>query len=106
MEACSRIAVSHGSAVAIGMAMASRAACARGLCGADVPEALLALLRQYGLPSETDFSADMLYGALCADKKIEGSSIHLIVPDRLGHCRIEPAALSDVPAWLAAGGAK
>ena len=48
----------------------------------------------------------MLYGALCADKKIEGSSIHLIVPDRLGHCRIEPAALSDVPAWLAAGGAK
>ena len=64
------------------------------------------MLRQYGLPTETEFSADMLYGALCADKKIEGSSIHLIVPDRLGHCRIEPAALSDVPAWLAAGGAK
>ena len=106
VEACSRFAVSHGSAVAIGMAMASRAACARGLCGADVPETLLTLLRQYGLPTETDFSADMLYGALCADKKIEGTSIHLIVPDRLGHCRIEQAQLADVPAWLAAGGAR
>lgn len=106
VEACSRFAISHGSAVAIGMAMASRAACARGLCGADVPETLLALLRQYDLPTETDFPADMLYGALCADKKIEGSSIHLIVPDRLGHCRIELAQLSDVPAWLAAGGAR
>ena len=106
IEKCSGFAVPHGSAVAIGMAMASRAACSRGLCGADVPETLLALLRQYDLPTKTELSADMLYGALCADKKIEGSSIHLIVPDRLGHCRIEPAALSDVPAWLAAGGAK
>ena len=87
------------------MAMASRAACARGLCGTDVPEALLALLRQYGLPTETDFSADMLYGALCADKKIFGATLNLIVPTELGTCRILPVPVSEIPDWLRDGGA-
>lgn len=106
VEACSRFSISHGSAVAIGMAMMTRAAVQRGLCGSDVLTALSVLLSQYDLPQTTDFSADMLYGALCADKKISGSCIHLIVPDAPGHCRLEAVALSDVPAWLRDGGAR
>ena len=106
VEACSRFAISHGSAVAIGMAMMTRAAVHRGLCPQCVLDTLTGLLTQYGLPQTTDFSCDMLYGALCADKKIEGSSIHLIVPDAPGRCRIEPAAVADVPAWLHDGGAR
>ena len=65
---------------------------------------ILALLRQYGLPTETDFCRDALADAARADKKIAGGALHLIVPERIGCCRIETVPAADIPAWLADGG--
>ena len=51
IEACSGFAVSHGSAVAIGMAMIVRAAAAAsGSARTKTRDTVVDILRQYGLP--------------------------------------------------------
>ena len=62
------------------------------------------LLRQYGLPTETAFTRDALTDAARSDKKIADGKLHLIVPERIGRCRIETIPAADIPAWLADGG--
>ena len=37
-------------------------------------------------------------------KKIADGALHLIVPERIGCCRIETVPAADIPAWLADGG--
>ena len=104
VEACSGYTVPHGCGVSIGMAIIARAAARRGICTDDTCAQILALLRQYGLPTETDFCRDALADAARADKKIADGKLHLIVPERIGHCRIETVLAADIPAWLADGG--
>ena len=106
VEACSRFAVSHGSAVAIGMSMVARAAAKKGLLEPAAAEKIEAILKRYSLPTETDFSAEELYGVLCSDKKVSGKTVHLIVPRKIGKATIETVPLSDVPEWLRLGGAR
>ena len=104
IEACSSFAVSHGSAVAIGMAMIVRSAAQLDLCTAGTRDAVLALLRQYGLPTATAFTRAALTDAAHSDKKIADGKLHLIVPERIGRCRIETIPAVEIPAWLADGG--
>lgn len=105
IEACSRFSVSHGCAVAIGMAMMTLAAETLGFCKKGVYDRLCSLLEQYSLPKKCSFSADMLFGALCADKKVLGADINLIIPEAYGHSVIHTVPLAEVPEWLRAGGA-
>ena len=104
VEARSNFTLSHGKSVAIGMAIIARAAARRGICTDDTCAQILALLRQYGLPTETDFCRDALADAARSDKKIADGKLHLIVPERIGRCRIETVPAEDIPAWLADGG--
>ena len=104
VEACSGYTVPHGCGVAIGMAIIARAAARRGICTDDTCAQILALLRQYGLPTETAFTRDALTDAARSDKKIADGKLHLIVPERIGRCRIETIPAADIPAWLADGG--
>ena len=104
VEACSGYTVPHGCSVAIGMAIIARAAARRGICTEDPCAQILALLRQYGLPTETDFRRDALTDAARSDKQIADGKLHLIVPERIGCCRIETVPAADIPAWLADGG--
>ena len=106
VEACSAYTLPHGKCVAIGMAMIARAAREKGFCGEDVPERVLAILRQYRLPAQSPYPAAELLRALTLDKKISGGSLHLIVPEAVGCCRMVPVPLAELPDWLAAGGAK
>ena len=106
IEACSGFAVSHGSAVAIGMAMIVRAAAQFGLCTAETRDAVLALLRQYDLPTDCAYAAEQMLGTILHDKKASGSSINLIVPTAVGSCEIKKTPASEIPDWLKAGGAQ
>jgi len=104
VEACSNFTVLHGQAVAIGMAAITRAAAAKGICTQETLEAVLALLKQYELPTDTDYALDDLYQASMSDKKMNGKTMHLIVPDKIGHCRIEAVPAETVREWMQAGG--
>lgn len=88
IELCSGLAISHGSAVAIGMVIVTRAAVACGLCDGAELDALIALLKKEGLPVSCDFSAQQLSEVATGDKKRKGNSITLVVPYAIGDTRL------------------
>lgn len=106
VESCSRYTVSHGYAVAIGMTMITRAAWKRNICKEETLDRLCAILERYGLPTETEYTADALYEAARSDKKISASTLELVLPEDIGRCRLEQIALTEFPAWLRDGGAR
>lgn len=104
VEACADFEILHGQAVAIGMAVITRAACRRGLCDGETVSALEQLLRAYELPITTELPAQCLFDCAMTDKKRSGDTLHLIVPEAIGHCRIESIAADTLLSWLHDGG--
>ena len=104
VEACSDFSIPHGCAVAIGMAIITRAAVKRGLCSRETLDRLLAILDQYDLPTQTEHHTEELYRAALSDKKIAGGKMHLIVPRQIGRCDIVSIPEYEIPDWLRDGG--
>ncbi len=86
VEALSDYGIAHGHAVAIGMAVITRAAVNRGLCTAETLDVLLELLEKYGLPADMPegYTAQRLFDVTLHDKKMRGGTITLVVPVKLG----------------------
>ena len=103
VEACSSFTVSHGQAVAIGMAVVTRACAAQGLCAPADAARLEALLRQFHLPVQTSYSVEELYPVMLSDKKRRSDTVNLIVPERIGKCVLRPFATDALPAFMKAG---
>lgn len=103
VEKCSNYDIPHGKAVAIGMAVITKAAVRLGHCGQKVYEELVQLLQKYGLPQNTDFSQELLAEAMMADKKSRGDTITLIVPQEIGKCVPVEVKKTEIPKWLKEG---
>ena len=106
VEACSHFRILHGQAVAIGMAVMCRASAVFQRMPPEEAERVIQLLERCGLPTETDFRAEELLDALYTDKKLRGDTMHLVVPERIGQCRIQPVPVSELKHWLTAGGVR
>ena len=106
VEACSGFSVLHGQAVAIGLAIITRAAAAKGICTAETCRRILAMLERYQLPTQCEYSLEDMMQAVFADKKISGDTIRLVIPEAIGRCRIQPVPLSEVREWMALGGVR
>lgn len=100
IEKCSDFAVHHGDAVSVGMVIIADAAVKKGYCDGDCRDIIIKTLKKYGLPTETDFSAEELFDASKADKKISDGRMHLVVPERIGSCKIESVELDALKSWL------
>ncbi len=103
VETCSGFAVSHGSAVAIGMAVLSRAAVTEGRLPAEECERLLALLSRSGLPTTCDFDKQALYEAALSDKKRANDTLSLITVPTIGEGGIQKIAVSELARYLEMG---
>ena len=88
IETLSNYSISHGRAVAIGMAMATRGAVAKGFCGSECLEILEKLLEKYDLPSETDYPAEDIFNVTLKDKKRTGGEITEVIPVGVGECKL------------------
>ena len=99
IEKCSHFEVSHGSAVAIGMAFMARAE--EG--GAALAKRLDAVLKGYGLPTVCEFSAEELYTAAMADKKRRNQTLHIITVPMLGNGTIVTIPVEELRAYLQRG---
>lgn len=97
VEAASHFAVSHGKAVAIGMAIVSRAS------GCRDTGRILGLLEKFGLPTATEYTADELYVYTLSDKKRSGGTVNLIIPRSIGDCTIAPTPIDALRSFLQAG---
>lgn len=103
VEAGSHYSVSHGKAVAIGMAIVSRAAAKHGFCALETAEKIVDLLQQFGLPTATEYSSEILYDAALSDKKRSGGIVNLIVPNAIGDCAIVPTPVEALKTFIQEG---
>lgn len=103
VEAKSNFSVSHGKAVATGMAIVLRSAVSSGFCGADTCARVLQVLKRFGLPTETDYTAQDLFGYTLSDKKRSGGTVNLIIPRRIGDCAIVPTPVENLKSFIQAG---
>ena len=103
VEAQSHFEISHGKGVAIGMAIVSRAGEKRGICNKAAKDAILEILEKFGLPSTCTYSAESLYLSALSDKKRSGGMVNLIIPERIGFCRIAPTPVEEIQSFIEAG---
>ena len=78
----------HGQAVAIGMAMITKASQDAGLTQTGTYEMLSALLCRHGLPTECDIPVSELCRAALSDKKREALQISLALLSRVGEAYV------------------
>ena len=103
IEQHSDYTVTHGHAVAAGMGIITRAAEAAGVIREPFSPMLEQILADFSLPSDTDFTADTMTGAILSDKKRDGGIIRLVIADAPGHAILWPCPAADCEAFLARG---
>ena len=97
VEASSHFTLSHGKAVAIGMAIVSRASECRDAAR------ILRILEQFGLPTATDTDAQTLFQYALSDKKRSGGTVNLIIPKTIGSCEIVPTPVEEILSFIEEG---
>ena len=103
VELLSDYKTAHGAAVAIGMAVETRAAFRMGICQKECALEILKMLRLYRLPENADFQAAQLAKACLSDKKRDGDSLTMIFPTELGRCIFKKVPVSDLESVISLG---
>ncbi len=103
IESLSNYEISHGQAVAMGMAIVSKTSAKQGLCDVSVPERILKVLKQFSLPTEAQYTAEELYLHALSDKKRSAGTVNLIVPTAIGNCVILPTGITKLQSFIEAG---
>ena len=97
IEKASNYEISHGKAVAIGMAIVCKAG------NAGVYAKIKDILVQFGLPTVTNFDCNTLFEAALSDKKRSGDTVNLIVPKGIGNCVIQPTSIENLKTFIQEG---
>ena len=103
VEKLSGYALSHGRAVAMGMAVMGRCAAREGLWSQEEAQALCRLTEAFGLPTQCPYSPAQMAQVLLSDKKRRGGTITLVLPRRLGQAELCPTPVEACEALLAKG---
>ena len=103
VEAGSNFETSHGKGVAIGTAIVTRSAAAQGLCSRETEQRILSVLKNFHLPTATEFTAEELFAHALSDKKRSGNTVSLIVPREIGLCDIVPTKTQNLTTFIKAG---
>ena len=97
IEAQSNFSVTHGQAVAIGMAMVAKSRCRQ------IYDELCAVLGKFHLPTSTHFSASQLFSSALSDKKRSGGYMNLIIPREIGFCEIVSTPVDELESFIKEG---
>jgi len=103
IEKNSHFALSHGSAVAIGMVIMAKSAAEAGLCDGAVAAEIEQVCTAFGLPTKTEYAPQTLYDAMLSDKKRKGNTVTLVVPETIGKCVLYPLPVPDLLPFLKKG---
>ena len=104
IEKLSMYETSHGSAVAMGMDLITRAAVKKGFCPGECLPILEELLEKYALPLRTEYPAEALADVALSDKKRAGDTITLAVPCAVGESRLHKIGVAELTDWAGAEG--
>lgn len=101
IEACQHYTgLSHGEAVAVGMAQVTAAAERQGLTAPGTAEQVAACLRRNGLPTTTDLSSSELFAYLSRDKKRRGKEMNLVLLHKPGAGYVYQLPAEALPAFF------
>lgn len=103
IEAVSHFEISHGSAVAMGMVIVTRAAVAMGICPKEDLDAIISALTDAALPTACPYSADELVDTALGDKKRFGDTISLVVPYSIGDSRLYKIKVGELKEFIQKG---
>ncbi len=100
IEKLSDFAISHGSAVAMGMVIISEIAWNTGLSKERCQDEIIDALLENGLPIACPYQNNELYYATENDKKSSSGRISIIIPEAIGSCKILNIALAELKELL------
>ena len=103
IERCSGYTISHGHAVAIGMAAALHGAASMGFGRPDILERLLRALGNYSLPSVCPFDFETIYKVAVGDKKRDRDKMNVVFIKEVGQAFTLPLTLDDFRNFIKAG---
>ncbi len=103
IEARSDFAISHGSAVAMGTVIVTRAAVSLGLCPEKDLREVIAILESVSLPTTCPYPADELVSTALGDKKRFGNTLSLVVPYSIGDSRLYKINVSELKVFIERG---
>ena len=86
VEKLSGYEISHGGAVAMGMARIAEISAAQEWCTAADCERLKSVLEAYGFELAIPYSKDEIFGVIANDKKREAGMIDLVIMEGIGNC--------------------
>jgi 3-dehydroquinate synthase len=96
----SRLGVSHGEAVSLGMAMAADLSVRKGLLPGEEAGRIRRLLQSLGLPTEVSFDKDPILDAVRRDKKRTGSRIRFVFLRGIGEPSVEDLELEELEEYI------
>lgn len=86
LEVYSDYSISHGNAVAIGMAIETKAAALSGYTLLSVYSDIASLISEFGFETECDCHINDLILYIHNDKRIRNGNFNLIIPKQIGEC--------------------
>lgn len=102
IELCSNFTISHGSAVAIGLNMITKASYKKGYCNNECAQMIENIIKKFDLPISTLFSADELVQPALSDKKRNSNKINLVIPYEIGDTRLLNVDITDLKDYIEA----
>jgi len=103
IEKLSNYEMSHGSAVAIGIAVETRIAASLKLCSSEVLNDILDMLQLYELPRHTTYSVADITRACLSDKKRDGGNITFVLPKKIGSCTLKKIPILELEGTIETG---
>ena len=96
IEKMSNFEISHGSAVAMGMDMIAQISVRQGWCYELCARRIRKMILTYGFKLEVPYSKKDIYEVMKSDKKRESDHIDIVVPERIGKCRLQRLSITEL----------
>lgn len=103
VEKCSNYKISHGHAVAIGMAIVATASEKSGLSEKGTKDEIISVLKECSLPISSEFSADELSSVILNDKKRIKNTVTFVIPEKIGSCVMHDVDIDNIKDFIALG---
>lgn len=96
IESASSFRLGHGSCVAAGLCMMTRAAARLGWCNEETSELVERCVAAHGLPVSSDVPTDVLMGFVSHDKKRHSDGVNIVVPESIGKVSLKRVSLDEM----------
>lgn len=100
IERLSNYEITHGQAVAAGMAIISEKSALHGFCPASCALDTKNILEKFNLPTTTVFDTEEILNVIGNDKKRKGDTVTLVLPEKTGKCFLKTFPISEIRKFL------